>query len=53
MLPPLPIPKSKRKLHVYDPSIHDYTKHGPVFEEVRPGHFVYGNQKELEAYRKL
>lgn len=48
-----PILARKRKLHVYDPSIHDYTKDGPVFEEVRPGHFVYGNQKELEAYRKL
>ena len=50
---PDPILARKRKLHVYDPCIHDYTKHGPVFEEVRPGHFVYGNQKELEAYRKL
>ncbi|WP_445448167.1 ATP-binding cassette domain-containing protein [Enterococcus lactis] len=50
---PDPILARKRKLHVYDHSIHDYTKDGPVFEEVRPGHFVYGNQKELEAYRKL
>ena len=42
----------KKKLLVYDPSCHDYSVDGPVWEEILPGHFVYGNQKELEQYRK-
>ncbi len=50
---PIPDPKleKKKKLLVYDPSIHDYSKDKPVWEEILPGHFVYGNQKELEQYR--
>lgn len=24
----------------------------PVWEEIANGHFVYGNQRELEGYRK-
>ena len=34
------------------PSCHDYSVDKPVWEEIANGHFVYGNQKELEAYRK-
>lgn len=37
---------------MYDPSCHDYSVDKPVWEEIANGHFVYGNQKELEAYRK-
>lgn len=37
---------------VFDPSCHDYSVDKPVWEEIANGHFVYGNQKELEAYRK-
>jgi oligopeptide transport system ATP-binding protein len=37
---------------VYDPSIHDYSVEKPVWEEIANGHFVYGNQRELEGYRK-
>jgi oligopeptide transport system ATP-binding protein len=37
---------------VYDPSIHDYSVDQPVWHEIANGHFVYGNQKELEAYHK-
>ena len=37
---------------VYDPSIHDYSVDKPVWEEIANGHFVYGNQRELEGYRK-
>ena len=40
--------EKKKKLLVYDPSIHDYSMDKPVWEEILPGHFVYGNQKELE-----
>ena len=49
---PDPELEKKKKLLVYDPSIHDYSVDGPVWEEILPGHFVYGNQKELEQYRK-
>ena len=49
---PDPELEKKKKLLVYDPSCHDYSVDGPVWEEILPGHFVYGNQKELEQYRK-
>ena len=49
---PDPEVEKKKKLLVYDPSIHDYSVDKPVWEEILPGHFVYGNQKELEQYRK-
>ncbi|HJC15637.1 MAG TPA: ATP-binding cassette domain-containing protein [Candidatus Fusicatenibacter intestinigallinarum] len=51
---PMPDPEmeKKKKLLVYDPSVHDYSVDKPVWEEIKKGHFVYGNQKELEAYRK-
>ena len=51
---PIPDPglEKKKKLLVYDPSCHDYSADKPVWEEIANGHFVYGNQKELEGYRK-
>jgi len=51
---PIPDPEleKKKKLVVYDPSMHDYSTDGPVWEEILPGHFIYGNQKELAQYRK-
>lgn len=51
---PIPDPEleKKKKLIVYDPSVHDYSVDKPVWEEIKEGHFVYGNQRELEQYRK-
>ncbi len=51
---PIPDPEleKKKKLLVYDPSMHDYSQDKPVWEEILPGHFIYGNQKELEGYRR-
>lgn len=51
---PIPDPtlEKKKKLLVYDPSIHDYSVDKPVWREVGNGHFVYGNEKEQEAYLK-
>ena len=51
---PIPDPglEKQKKLLVYDPSIHDYSVDQPVWTEIANGHFVYGNQKELEGYRK-
>ena len=51
---PIPDPRKERKkeLLVYNSSIHDYSVDGPVWEEICPGHYVYGNQKELQSYRE-
>ena len=51
---PVPDPQleKQKKLLVYDPSIHDYSTDKPVWEEILPGHFIYGNKKELEQYRR-
>ena len=49
---PDPEMEKKKKLIVYDPSCHDYSQDGPVWEEILEGHFVYGNRRELEKYRE-
>ena len=43
--------KSKERLY-YDPSIHHYSVEQPRFQEIRPGHFVYASDSEMEKYRK-
>ena len=50
---PVPDPKSERhkKLIVYDPSCHDYSVDKPVWTEIEGGHFIMGNQRELDDYR--
>jgi oligopeptide transport system ATP-binding protein len=50
---PLPDPeyeRSKRPL-IYDEAIHDYSTDKPEWMEAEPGHFVWGNKKELGEYR--
>ena len=49
---PNPYLEREKKLLVYDPSIHDYSEDKPIWCEIIPDHFVYGNQAELEAYSK-
>ena len=50
---PIPTPAGEEEeVLVYDPSIHDYSVDKPMWQEIANGHFVYGNQKELEGYRK-
>jgi len=49
---PNPYLERGKKLMVYDPSIHDYSVDKPVWQEMLPGHFVYGNERELDGYRK-
>lgn len=48
---PDPAIERNKKLIVYDPSVHDYTTEKPVWTEIIPGHFVYGNERELDGYR--
>ena len=49
---PDPIREREKVLEVYDPGQHDYTTDGPVWTEIEPGHFVLGNQAELNGYRE-
>ena len=49
---PDPEIEKNKKLIVYDPSVHDYSVDKPVWEEIIEGHFIYGNQRELEQYRR-
>ncbi|MBQ8081387.1 MAG: ABC transporter ATP-binding protein [Clostridia bacterium] len=49
---PNPYLERTKKLLVYNPDIHDYSVDPPVWEEILPDHFVYGNEKELDGYRR-
>ena len=49
---PDPITEKSRTRVVYNPVMdHDYSKEGPTFREVYPGHFVLCNTEEFEKYR--
>lgn len=52
---PIPDPKLEKNkvLFTYDPSIHDYSEDKPDFVNIGHDHYVYGNKKEIEEYRKL
>lgn len=49
---PDPEVEKKKKLFIYDPSVHDYSVDKPVWVEITEGHFIYGNQRELAQYRE-
>ncbi len=51
---PLPDPaiEKHKKLIVYDESVHDYSVDKPSFREIRPGHWVWANDKEFAEYQK-
>jgi len=49
---PNPYLERCKELLVYDPSVHDYSTDKPSWVEITPGHYVYGNKKELDGYRK-
>ena len=49
---PNPYVERTKKLLVYDPSVHHYENDAPVWCEILPGHYVYGNEPELDGYRK-
>ncbi len=49
---PNPYIERTKELLVYDPSIHDYSVDGPKWVEILPDHFVYGNERELDGYRR-
>lgn len=51
---PVPDPDvEKNKINIiYDPKIHDYKTDKPMWTEIKKGHFIWANNKELEEYRK-
>lgn len=52
---PIPDPKLEKNkvLFTYDPSVHDYSVDKPEMVDIGHNHFVYGNKKEIEEYKKL
>lgn len=50
---PNPITEKTRERIVYNPATaHDYSVDKPELKEIKPGHFIYCNAAELEAYKK-
>jgi peptide/nickel transport system ATP-binding protein len=52
---PVPDPEIERdkKVAVYNPAAHDYTREGPAWLEAEPGHFVRANRAELADWLKI
>lgn len=52
---PIPDPKLEKNkiLYTYDPSIHDYSEDKPELVCIGHDHYVYGNKKEIEAYKAI
>jgi oligopeptide transport system ATP-binding protein len=51
---PLPDPKRerKKKLIEYNSNIHDYSIDKPKWVEIRHGHYIFGNEIEIEKWKK-
>ena len=51
---PMPDPRRERekKLLVYDPAMHDYSKEAPQWRQLRPEHFVLCSEAEAEQWMK-
>ena len=52
---PIPDPQLEKNkiLYTYDPSMHDYSTDEPEFVCIGHDHYVYGNRKEIEEYKKI
>lgn len=52
---PIPDPQLEKNkvLFTYDPSVHDYSEDKPEFVCIGHDHWVYGNKKEIEEYKKI
>ena len=49
---PDPIIEKQKKLFIYDPSQHDYSVDKPSMVDLGNGHFIYGNQREIDKYKE-
>ncbi len=52
---PIPDPQLEKNkvLFTYDPSVHDYSEDKPEMVDIGHNHFIYGNKKEIEAYKAI
>lgn len=50
---PDPILEKSKRLYIYNPLIHDYSFDKPKLVDIGNNHFVYGNDKEIEEYKKI
>lgn len=52
---PIPDPELEKNklLNSYDPSIHDYSMDKPSLVDIGNNHFVFGNKKEIEEYKRI
>jgi oligopeptide transport system ATP-binding protein len=50
---PDPVRERGKKLVVYDPACHDYSRDKPAWTEISEGHFVLANAVEAAEYRRL
>lgn len=52
---PIPDPKleKKKKLFAYDPSQHDYSEDKPEMVCIGHNHYIFGNKKEIEEYKRI
>ncbi|BFK87848.1 ATP-binding cassette domain-containing protein [Pseudoflavonifractor gallinarum] len=49
---PDPIAEKKKKLLVYDPSIHHYDQETPLWQEISPGHFLLASEREAAEWQR-
>ncbi len=51
---PIPDPQLEKNkvLFTYDPSVHDYSEEKPSLQCIGHDHYVFGNTRELEEYRR-
>ena len=52
---PIPDPQLEKNkvLFTYDPSVHDYSEDKLEMVDIGHNHFIYGNKKEIEAYKAI
>lgn len=44
--------KNRKRITYHPETAHDYSKQGPSMREIVPGHWIYCNDEEFEAYKK-
>ena len=49
---PDPLIEKKKKLYIYNPNIHDYSKEKPRLEDIGNNHLVFGNESEIKEYKR-
>ncbi len=50
---PDPIREQYKKLRIYDPKVHNYIDDPPRWIEIEEEHFILGNKREIDNYKRL